>query len=258
METVESNDGTTIAFDRTGEGPALILVVGAFCDHTRTSSLAARLAPHFTVYSYDRRGRGSSGDTAPYSVEREIEDLDAVGRAAGGSPFVFGHSSGAVLALEAAARGVAMAKLVVYEPPYIDDGSRPRHNADLAGRLGELVSAGHRGEAARLFLVEAVGVPPHVVALIEAGPDWSGMEAMAHTLAYDVTICNAQSMPVERMAEIAIPTLAVAGGASPDWARSAVRALAATIPDSKDLIIDGQDHGVADEAIAPVLVEFFA
>jgi pimeloyl-ACP methyl ester carboxylesterase len=257
MATVQSRDGTTIAFDRIGDGPALILVMGAFCDRSTTTSLAALLAPKFTVYSYDRRGRGASGDSAPYAVEREIDDLEAVIGAAGGSAFVFGHSSGAVLALEGAAAGLGMTKLVVYEPPYIDDGSRPRYGPDLADRLAALVSAGRRGEAASLFLVEAVGLPADVVAMIQGGPEWAGMEAIAHTLPYDVTICNAQSMPTDRMATIRVPTLAVDGGASPAWARSAAQALAATVPDAKQLTIEGQDHGVADEVIAPVLEEFF-
>jgi pimeloyl-ACP methyl ester carboxylesterase len=256
MDTVQSRDGTAIAFDRTGQGPALILVVGAFCDRSTTIGLARLLAPRFTVYAYDRRGRGASGDVSPYAVEREIDDLDAVIGAAGGSAFVYGHSSGAVLGLEAAAVGLPIAKLVVYEPPYIDDGSRARFGPDLADRLAALVAADRRGEAATLFLVEAVGVPPDVVAMIRTGPDWSGMEAIAHTLPYDVTICSAQSMPADRMAKIRVPTLAVAGGASPAWARSAVEALAATIPDAKQLTIEGQDHGVADEVIAPVLAEF--
>jgi pimeloyl-ACP methyl ester carboxylesterase len=257
-DTVRSADGTTIAFDRSGDGPPLIVVTGAFCDRSSPRNLAAKLAPRFTVFCYDRRGRGSSGDTAPYSVDSETEDLDALVSAAGGEAFVFGHSSGAVLALEAAAQGIPITKLAVYEPPFVVDGSRARHGADLADRLRQLVSDGHPGPAAELFLVEAVGVSPDVVAMIQAGPGWPGMEALAHTLAYDVTVCNGQSMPADRMANIRVPTLAVAGGASPDWARNSVATLAATIPGAQHLTLDGQDHGVADEVIAPVLVEFFS
>jgi pimeloyl-ACP methyl ester carboxylesterase len=234
----------------------LVLVVGAFCDRRTTRSLTKMLAPQLTVYEYDRRGRGESGDTPPYAVEREVEDLAAVADAAGGAPFVFGHSSGAVLALEAAARGVAMAKLVAYEPPYIVDESRPRPGTDLADRLSVLVSEGRRGGAAKLFLTEAVGVPPEVVAMIEGGPDWPGMTSLAHTLAYDITACANNEMPAGRLAGIDVPTLVLGGGNSPEWFHSTVRAVAETVPDAQLRFLAGQDHGAADDVLAPVLIEF--
>jgi pimeloyl-ACP methyl ester carboxylesterase len=256
--TVHSTDGTTIAYDREGDGPPLILVVGAFCDRASPRALAALLAREFTVYRYDRRGRGSSGDTAPYVVEREIEDLDAVIREAGGKAFVYGHSSGAVLALEASVRGLAITKLAVYEPPYMVEGNRSRPGPDLADRLRQLVSSGRRGEAAKLFLVEAVAVSPGVMPMIEGGPNWPDMLALAHTLSYDVTIVNpTQSVPADLLAKIEVPTLGVDGGASPDWARQAVVAVAAAIPGARHLTLADQDHGVADDVIAPVLVAFF-
>jgi pimeloyl-ACP methyl ester carboxylesterase len=257
MDTVRSGDGTKIAFERTGSGPALVLVVGAFCDRQTTRSLTKLIAPDFTVYEYDRRGRGASGDTPPYAIEREIEDLAAVAAATGSTPFVFGHSSGAVIALEAAARGVPMAKVVAYEPPYIVDDSRPRPGTDLAARLDALVSAGRRGEAAKLFLNEAVGVPPEVVAMIEGSPDWPSMTAIAHTLSYDVTACDNNRMPSERLARIRVPTLVLGGGNSPEWFQNTVRAVAETIPEARLRSLDGQDHGAADDVLAPVLVEFF-
>jgi len=258
MDTVTSADGTTIAYDTTGNGPALVMVVGAFCDRQTTNSIAKVLAPEFTVYEYDRRGRGASGDTAPYAAEREIEDLAAVAAAAGGSPFVFGHSSGAILALEAAARGVPMAKLVAYEPPYIVDDSRPRPGADLAGRLAALVSEGRRADAATRFLTEAVGVPPEVVAMMEGSPDWSGMTALAHTLAYDITLCGQSfEIPAGRLAGIDVPTLVIGGGNSPEWFHHTVRAVADVVPDAHLRFLAGQDHGAADDVLAPVLVEFF-
>jgi pimeloyl-ACP methyl ester carboxylesterase len=257
MDTVSSPDGTAIAFDGTGNGPPLVLVVGAFCDRTTTRSLTKLLAPDFTVYEYDRRGRGASGDTAPYAVDREVEDLAAVASAAGTAPFVFGHSSGAVLALEAAARGVPMAKLAVYEPPYIVDESRARPGTDLADRLAALASAGRRGDAAKLFLTEAVGVPDNVVAMIETGPDWPAMTAIAHTLSYDVTVCANNEMPSDRLAGIRVPTLVLGGGNSPAWFHSTVRAVAATVPGAQHRFLDGQDHGAADDVVAPVLVECF-
>lgn len=256
METVASADGTTIAFERVGAGPALILVVGAFCDRTVTRSLAATLAPNFTVYSYDRRGRGSSGDTAPYAVDREIEDIDALISEVGGSALVFGHSSGAALALEAAARGLAITRLAAYEPPYIVDATRPRPPADLADRLSELLSAGRRGDAAEYFLREAVNTPPDAVAAMRAAPTWPGFEKLAHTLRYDVIIMDGNDIPASRMARIRIPTLLLDGGASPDWARNSVAALAGIIPGARHLTLDGQTHGAADEVLSPVLVDF--
>src|SRR5512139_3331740 len=163
MERVRSKDGTVIAFDRTGKGPALIVVEGAIADRSAVPPQAAVLAPDFTVIGYDRRGRGDSGDTAPYAVEREIEDIDALIRAAGGSAFVLGHSSGAVLALEAAATGLAIPRLAVYEPPFIIDDSRSPLAEDYAARLKNLISAGHYGQAVEHFLTEAVQVPAEVV-----------------------------------------------------------------------------------------------
>jgi pimeloyl-ACP methyl ester carboxylesterase len=257
METVRSDDGTTIAFDRTGEGPALVLVMGAFCDRHSTRSLTKLLAPEFTVYEYDRRGRGASGDTAPYAVTREVEDLVAVVDAAGGAPFVFGHSSGAILALETAASGVPMMKLAAYEPPFIVDETREHPGADLGERLEALVFAGDRGDAAKLFLSEAVQVPPEVLPMIEAGPGWPGMTAIAHTLSYDVAVSNGNELPANRLANLHVPTLVLGGGNSPEWFQNSVRTVAATIPGAQHRYLEGQDHGAADEALAPVLIDFF-
>ena len=257
MKTVTSADGTTIAYDATGNGPPLVLVVGAFCDRHTTRSLTKVLAPDFTVYEYDRRGRGESGDTAPYSAAREVEDLAAVAGAAGGEPNVFGHSSGAILALDAAARGVPMAKVVAYEPPYIIGDTRPRPGADIGDRLTALVADGRRGDAAKLFLTEAVGVPPEVVSMIEGSPDWAGMNALAHTLAYDIALCaNSNELPAGRLAGLDVPTLVLGGGNSPEWFHTTVRAVADTVPDAQLRFLAGQDHRAADDVLAPVLVEF--
>jgi pimeloyl-ACP methyl ester carboxylesterase len=258
METVTSADGTTIAFDTTGGGPALVLVVGAFCDRHTTNSLAKRLAPDFTVYEYDRRGRGDSGDTSPYAVGREVDDLRAVVDATGGAPFVFGHSSGAVLALEAAARAVPMGKLVAYEPPYIVEGTRERPGADLADRLATLVAGGSRADAARLFLTEAVQVPPQAVAMIDQSPDWPAMVALAHTLQYDIEVCDDNEIRPERLGNISAPTLVLGGENSPDWFHTTVRATAAAIPGARHEFLAGQDHGAADDVLAPVLIDFYS
>ncbi len=256
METVRSADGTTIAFERVGDGPALVLVVGAFCDRLTTSSLASALAPDFTVHSYDRRGRGDSGDTQPYAVDREIEDLDALIAAAGGSALVFGHSSGAAIALLAAAEGLAITRLAVHEPPYITDDTRPHPAADLVERVRGLVASGRRGDAAALFLTEGVNVPPAGVAAMREAPSWPGLEALAHTLPYDVTVLGDFAVPVGRLAKIGVPTLVTDGANSPDWARNSVRAVADTVPGARHLSLAGQDHGVADDVLAPLLVEF--
>jgi pimeloyl-ACP methyl ester carboxylesterase len=252
---VRSRDGTSIAFDRFGDGPPLILLLGAFCDRSAARPLAEVLAREFAVFIYDRRGRGASGDTPPYAVGREIEDLGALISETGGAPFVFGHSSGAVLALEAAAGGLPIGKLVVYEPPYIVDDTRVRPEG-LGARVDALLASGQRGEAIKLFLAEGPQVPPDAIAAMEAGPGWPAMEAIVDTLPYDLAICGDQSIPA-RVASVQVPTLALSGGASPEWVRNAVEAVAAAIPGARHESLDGQTHGVADDVIAPVLVRFF-
>jgi pimeloyl-ACP methyl ester carboxylesterase len=256
METVRSADGTTIAFERFGAGSPLIFVVGAFCDRTAPRSVAELLAADLAVFTYDRRGRGDSADTPPYSVDREIEDLDAMIGAAGGSAAVFGHSSGAVLALEAAAQGVPITKLAVYEPPYIVDETRARPE-QLRERVSALVASGRRGDAVKLFLTEGPEVPAEIIAAMEAGPGWAPMEALAPTLPYDLAICGDQTLAVDRLGKISIPTLALSGGASPGWARNAVAAVAAAIPGAEHVSLAGQTHGAADDVLAPVLAKFF-
>jgi alpha-beta hydrolase superfamily lysophospholipase len=195
MNTVTSSDGTTIAFDRSGEGPAVILVCGGSTDRSANASLAALLARHFTVFNYDRRGRGDSGDTAPYAVEREVEDLEALINEAGGSAFVYGTSSGAALVLEAAASGLPITKLALWEPPFVLDESR-RPPADTATTFTELVSEGRRGDAVEYFMSKVVGLPPEFVAYARTQPFWHAREALAHTLAYDATVMGDYSLPV--------------------------------------------------------------
>jgi pimeloyl-ACP methyl ester carboxylesterase len=262
VEEAISKDGTTIAFDRSGDGPSLVLVGGALADRSAAAQLSAQLAPDLTVIAYDRRGRGDSGDTAPYAVEREVEDIEALIVAAGGHAFVLGHSSGAVLALESARTFPdRIGKLAVYEPPFIVDASRSLLPEDYVSHLEDLVAAARRGDAVEFFLTTAVGVPAEVVAGMRQEPFWSSMEAVAHTLAYDGTIMGdtmaGTPAPLRRWASVAIPTLVMDGGASPDWQRHAVRALADALPDARHRTLEGQDHGPASEVLAPVLVEFF-
>ncbi len=265
MQTVTSQDGTLIAYDRLGSGPTLILVTGAIARRTDAAALAGKLAPHFTVYTYDRRGRGDSGDTPPYAVEREVEDIGALISKAGGSAFVFGHSSGAVLAMEAAASFQGIRKLAVYEPPFIVDDSRPPVTKDTVERLASLLSANRRSDMLEFWMTGVVGVPGEVVAQMRQQPSWAGMERTAHTLLYDIAIMKdgetGQPLPpdlIARLASIHVPTLVMAGGASPQWMRSGAQAATQAIPGVKYRILEGQTHGVADEVLVPILVGFFA
>jgi pimeloyl-ACP methyl ester carboxylesterase len=257
MNEVTSNDGTTIAFDRLGDGPPVILVCGGSTDRMANAPLAAVLAPRFTVLNYDRRGRGDSGDTPPYAVEREVEDIAAVIEAAGGSAFLYGTSSGAALALEAAASGLPATKLALWEPPFILDESR-RPPADTATTYRELVAAGRRGDAVEFFMSKVVGLPPEFVAGARNAPFWAAQEALAHTLAYDATIMGDYSLPTERAASVTVPTLVMDGGASFAGMGETAQALADALPDGHRRTLEGQEHNVAPEALAPVLVEFFA
>ncbi|MGH2396828.1 MAG: alpha/beta fold hydrolase [bacterium] len=257
MKKATSKDGTAIAFDQLGDGPSVILVCGGSTDRSANAPLAALLARHFTVFNYDRRGRGDSGDTPPYAVEREVEDIETIVAAAGGSACLYGTSSGAALALEAAARLKGITKLALWEPPYILEG-RPRPPADTAKTYTELVSAGRRGDAVEFFMAKVVGLPAEFVAQARNAPWWPAQEALAHTLAYDATVMGDYSLPTERAAAVKIPTLVLAGGASFPFMRETAQALATIIPDAQHRTLDGQEHNVAPEAIAPALVEFFA
>ena len=224
VETTKSADGTVIAYDWTGEGPALIVALGAFCDR-KSFVPPESLTSVFTVYTYDRRGRGDSGDTQPYSVEREIEDLAAVVAVAsvasagssgssGGPVFVYGHSSGAALALRAAAAGVPIARIVAYEAPFIVPGSRPVAD-DPGPRIREMVEAGRRGDAVRYWMTDVVQAPPGVLARMEGSPMWAGLEALTHTLPYDIELTAGQGIPADLLATITVPVLVVGGGKSP-------------------------------------------
>ena len=256
MRVVSSRDGTAIAFERSGDGRPVILVGGALSDRSAAAPLAALLARHLAVFSYDRRGRGNSGDTAPYAVEREVEDVDALIAAAGGSAYLYGTSSGAALALEAAARLKGIAKLALWEPPYVLEG-RPRPPGDAAKTSTELVAAGRRGDAVEYFMAKVVGLPPEFVAQMRNAPFWRAQEALAHTLAYDITVMGDFTLPAARAASVTAPTLVLAGGADFSWMRDTARALADAIPGAQARFLDGQGHNVDPAAIAPVLVEFF-
>jgi pimeloyl-ACP methyl ester carboxylesterase len=257
MNTVTSRDGTRIAFDQLGEGPPVILVCGGSVDRTSNAPLAALLAEHFTVFNYDRRGRGDSGDTAPYAVAREVEDIDAVIGVAGRPAGLYGTSSGAALALEATASGLAISRLALWEPPYILEGSRPRPPKDTAQTFTDLVAAGRRADAVEHFMAKVVGLPPEFVAFARSQPWWAAQEAIAHTLAYDAAVMDDYSLPSERAALVTTPTLVLAGGASFPFIIETAQALARALPNAQQRMLEGQEHNVAPEAIVPALVEFF-
>jgi pimeloyl-ACP methyl ester carboxylesterase len=256
ISKVTSRDGTTIAYEQLGSGPTVILVGGAFCDRNFAGPLPALLQADFTVVSYDRRGRGDSGDTAPYAADREIEDLQVIIAATGGSAYLFGVSSGAMLALEAAVEGLPVRGLALVEPPYRVDDSRPPL-PNLAEQYTRLCAAGRPGEAVALFMTKAVGQPPEAVAQIRDTPMWSALEAMAPTLAYDATIVGDAEIPASRIANLDIPALAIESTASPQWLRSATRAIVAALPQGKHVALPGQFHQPDPEALATELRKFF-
>jgi pimeloyl-ACP methyl ester carboxylesterase len=256
MSTVTSADSTMIAFDQFGDGPPVIMTAGAFNTRSTTEPLAKALAPQFTVLNYDRRGRGESGDTTPYAVEKEIEDIAALIAAAGGSASVFGYSSGATLALEAAAAGLSITHLVLYEPPFNTDDSYPRLPADFADQLARLVSAGRRGEAVELYQTTAVGIPEDVVAQMRHAPFRPGLEAMAHTLAYEAAIIGDRSLPAALLAAVTIPALVITGEQSPSFLRNAARAAARALSDGRLAVLPGQTHDINPGVIAPVMAKF--
>ncbi|MFN8472638.1 MAG: alpha/beta hydrolase [Anaerolineae bacterium] len=263
MRTVKSKDGTRIAFDQLGNGPVVILVGGATTTRADTYPLAEALAPHFTVLNYDRRGRDDSGDTAPYAVEREVEDIEALIDAAGQTASLFGHSSGAVLALEAARQlPDKIGKLALYEPPFIVDDSRPPVPTDYVAQLNAAVAAGRPGDALAIFMTQAVGMPAEVVPQMREAPFWATSEAVAHTIAYDGTIMGdtmrGNPAALQKWRSVRNPTLVIDGGESAAWMHRATQALADVLPNAQRLTLAGQTHGAATEVLAPVLVTFFA
>lgn len=262
MNKVVSSDGTPIAFDRAGTGSPVILVGGAFQQRADPmfEPLAVLLSSRFTVVNYDRRGRGDSGDTPPYAVAREVEDLAALMNEVGGSASLFGMSSGGVLALEAAASGLLVTKLALYEPPFIVDASRPPVPDDYLARLMAAISAGHNGDAVALFMTEAVGMPAETVAGMRNAPFWPSMEVIAPTLIYDGTLMREVSsghpLPA-RWSSIDQPTLVIDGGDSPAYEHAAVDALARLLPMAGRQTLAGQTHQVDPSCLAPVVEKFF-
>jgi pimeloyl-ACP methyl ester carboxylesterase len=258
MSRVTSKDGTAIAYERRGTGPALVLVDGAMGHRGfgAMPALASLLEDAFTVYAYDRRGRGHSGDTAPYAVAREVEDLGAVIGAAGGSAFVYGISSGAALTLEAAASGLPIGRIALYEPPYTAADREPGRKKEYTEHLDALLAQGRNGDAVAYFLT-FVGQPAEAVAGMRHSPVWPMFEAVAPTLAYDNAVLGEAVVPVERAALVTAPALVLDGGASPAAMRGACGALARALPAGTYRTLEGETHQVSPAALAPALREFF-
>ena len=264
MSRVTSKDGTSIAYERAGSGPAVILVGGGVVDRSENAPLAPELARNFTAYNYDRRGRGDSGDTLPYALERELEDIETLVREAGGSAHLYGISSGGALALEAAAAGITIDKVAVYEVPYNMAEDWPRRWRKYVEELGALLATGRRGDAFALFMRTADS-SEETIASARSSPMWPDLEAIAHTLAYDAACLGDGQPPAARFARIGQATLVATGTGgrlpeAPSWVRAldpAADAIAASIPHAERLTIEGQGHVVDPKALAAVLEAFF-
>lgn len=256
MSQVTSKDGTTIAFERKGHGPAVILTTGALDDGSENAPLATELAGRFTVLNYARRGRGSSGDTPPYALEREIDDLEALLTEAGGTAHLYGVSSGGALALEAAAAGLPVQLIAVYEVPYFVDDDFAESWRTYVGQLGSALTDGQPGDALALFH-RLTGFSDDDIAKARTSPHWLAAQALEHTLAYDAACLGDGAPPIGRLAGIANPTLVATGGGQP-FLEEAADAIAATVPQAERLVLDGQGHVVDPSAMATALTRFFS
>lgn len=256
-EFVTSADGTRIAFDRLGRGAPLVVVSGMFCERSVTRDLAERLAEQYTVLNYDRRGRGASSDTGPYAPEREIEDLAALIAELGGKAAVYGHSSGAALALRAAAAGLPITRLVLHEPPYGGDGEADRAGARaLAQAVWAAIAENRPADAVTAFMI-ATGLPQ---AIAEATSRDPRMLAIAPTMPYDLEIMDnfisGGVIPVDLVRGVDIPTLVLLGGASPEFFATTASRLTELLPDGQLVVLEGQDHGAPAEFVVPAVVSF--
>lgn len=266
QKSVTSMDGTVIAYEQTGTGPVVILVASALADRGAAKRLAKHLSEHFTVINYDRRGRGKSGDTQPYAPEREVEDIDALIQGSGGSAFLFGSSSGAVLALDATSQLATKVKgLFMYEPPFIVDDSRPPMAEDLSRQVAELVSAGRSNDAVKLFFTKGMGIPPFGVTLMRLLiPGWSKTVRMAHTVPYDLAIVEGtqvgKPLPAKRWRSATAPMLVMVGSKSEPFFKSGAKSIVELLPNVKYRSLEGGNHGAvlfASEALAAEAGQFF-
>jgi len=255
MPITTSKDTTTIAVDRSGDGPAVVIVGGVLGDRSQQAPVADLLSDRFTVSNYDRRGHGESAITGPYSVKREAEDLAAVIEDAGGSAAVYATSGCSVIALQAAADGAPITRLALWEPPFIVDDSRPPVAADYLQQLEALLAQDRRGDMVALFMTEAVGMPVALVEQMRQAPFWGAQEEYAHTLVYNAAMMSDFGIPATA-ADANVPTLVLDGGTTP-WLTSAADALAGVLPDGRRRTLAGQQHNVESTPIAPALAEFF-
>ncbi len=258
LEYVKSADGTSIAIDRTGDGPPVVLISGGSVDRRSNDGLAVELASQYMVLNYDRRGRGDSGDTLPYAIEREIEDIAAVVEAADGPAFLYGSSSGAALGLMAAEKlGQRIRKLAMWEPPFIKDPAA-RPPGDHVQAYERFVAEGRRGDAVEYFMARVVRLPAEFVAFARSQPWWADQEKIAHTLAYDGRIMGDYEPPVELARSVTTPTLILTGGASFPFMHETARLLADALPNGETRVVQGQEHNVDPGVLAPALRSFFA
>lgn len=261
MTKATSKDGTEIAFERSGSGPALVLVGGALSDRSAAREITPLLSKRFTVYAFDRRGRGDSGDTPPYSPGREVEDIDALLGEQRGPAYIYGHSSGSALALDAVEKLRRFERLAVYEPPFIIDSGADHLSTDYMSRIVELLSGGSRDGAVEYFLTAAVGIPPDALEQIKRSSSWQRMIDLAHTLPYEGALMgttqSGRPLPRDRWAAVTVPTLVMSGGASPVWYARSADALAEILPDATRRTFPGQRHGMEASLLAAALIEYF-
>ncbi len=256
-----SADGTRIAYDVVGSGPPVVIVSGAFGTRTDARELAGALSKRFTAAGYDRRGRGDSGDARPYAPARELDDLRAVIDALGGSAFVYGHSSGGALSLDAAAAGLPIMKLAVYEPPFTIDDSRQPYPDGFIETLRGLVEAGRRGDAIAEFWRTGLLMPEPEIENARRAPFWPQLESLAHTLIYDYEVLgdriSGRPLSAAWADSIAIPVLIFEGGDSPATLRNVVTSLEELLPNATKRTLAGQGHGAPADMLAPILESFF-
>lgn len=259
MKKVKSKDGTPIAYEQSGSGPAVILVDGALCSRALgpMAALVPLLTRTFTVFTYDRRGRNESGDSKPYSPQREVEDLEAIITAASGSAMVFGMSSGAALAILAASKGLKISKLALYEPPFQVDTSAKNVTPGHLQAIQRFIEADQRSEAVRYFQVEAVGIPKFVPWILRLTPLWKKLKAAAPTLVYDFTLLGDGLVPVDAIARITIPVAVYYGKKSPRFLTESSQAVAQALRHGKEIPLAGENHNLSAKAVAPALEAFF-
>lgn len=258
MEIAISKDGTRIAYNKTGSGPTVILVDGAFCskDFGPMAKIAPLLSQSFTVITYDRRARGESGDTKPYAIEREIEDINALINIAGGTACLFGISSGAILAIRTVAAGLNVKKLAVLEPPFVGNKGNKRP-ANAFQQLSQMILENRRGDAVKFYLTKVIGVPAIIPFILRLTPNWPKMKAIAGSLPYDAAVCGDFNVPLQLVAKITIPTIAIDSIKSPDILRNAVEALAKVLPNGHRVSLKGKMHDVPAKILVPALTDFY-